>query len=175
MTMKNFCIAALCIMSVVFAAAVVGYLVFLIRVKSEKNAIKVKRHRKKNSIWWFCCWLIWVVVFLLDWSGAKHLGDEYNEINYKLLSIAGILLTILLVLNFFVWKYTYITSHRVYQPLNFGLSRNKKNIAYKISGNTLKLWFNDAIMPKEYTIIEDKEKLEQMLRDNYTLNKLSKE
>ncbi len=172
MTMKNFCIAALCIMSMVFAAAVVGYFVFCIRVKSEKNAVKVKRHLKKNTIWWFCCWLIWVVVFLLDWSGAKHLGDEYNEINYKLLSIAGILLTILLVLNFFVWKYTYITSQRVYQPLNFGLSRNKKNIMYKISGDILKLWFNNSIMPKEYTIIDDKEKLEQMLRDNYTLNKL---
>jgi heme/copper-type cytochrome/quinol oxidase subunit 2 len=175
MTMKNFCIAVLCVMSAVFVLTMAGYFIFCIRVKSEKNAIKVKRHRKKNSIWWFCCWLIWVVVFLLDWSGAKHLGDEYNELNYKLLSVAGGLLTILLVLNFFVWKYSYVTSQRVYQPLSFGLAYNKKKIMYKISGDTLKLWFNDSIMPKEYTILEDKDKLEQMLKDNYKLNKIAKE
>ncbi|WP_295072998.1 hypothetical protein [Ruminococcus sp.] len=172
MTMKNFCIAALCIMSVVFVAAVVGYFVFCIRVKSEKHAIKIKRRLKKNCIWWFCCWLIWVVVFILDWSGAKILGDEYNEINYKLLSIAGGLLTILLVLNFFVCRYSYITSQRVYQPNSFGFARNKKKVTYIISGDSLKLWFNNAIMPKEYTIMGDKEKLEQMLKENYTKNKL---
>ena len=87
MTMKNFCIAALCIMSVVFVAAVVGYFVFCIRVKSEKNAIRIKRRLKKNCIWWFCCWLIWVVVFLLDWSGAKKVS--FVARNPQLVSAGG--------------------------------------------------------------------------------------
>lgn len=172
MTTKKLCIAALCIMSVIFVLAIVGYFIFRLRVKRESSAVRVKRLLPKNSIWWLCCWLIWVVSFLVYWRGAKLKSNEYDVFNFGTLSIAGILLTILLFLNFFVCKYSYITSQKVYQPNNFGLSRNKKKIMYKISGSTLKLWFNNAIMPKEYAIIEDGEKLEEILKENYKLNKL---
>ena len=172
MTVRTVCICILCIISVIFVLGIAGYFIFRMRVNKEKNAVRVKRHLKKNSLWWLCCWIAWLVIFILNWGGAKQMNDKYNIINFGLLFIAGMLLTILLMLDFFCCKYTYMTSQRVYHPDSIGLSRNKKKIMYKISGDTLKLWFNNAIMPKEYSIIEDKDKLEQMLRDNYKLNKL---
>ena len=132
-------------MSVIFVLGIAGYFIFRIRVNKEKNAVRVKRHLKKNSIWWLCCWIAWLVIFILNWGGAKQMNDKYNIINFGLLFIAGMLLTILLLLDFFCCKYAYVTSQRVYHPDNFGLSRNKKKIMYKISGDTLRLWFNNAI------------------------------
>ena len=90
---------------------------------------------------------------------------------YGLLFIALILLTILLLLDFFVGRYAYITSQRVYFPDNFGLARQKKKIMYKLSGETLNLWFSNGIMPKKFTVIEKHDELVKLLKDNYTLNK----
>ena len=42
---------------------------------------------------------------------------------------------------------------------------------YKVSGETLSLWFNNSIMPKKFTIIEKHDELVKLLKDNYKLNK----
>ena len=99
------------------------------------------------------------------------MNDNYHMICYGLLLLALLLLTILLLLDFFIGKYAYITSQRVYFPDNFGLARQKKKIMYKVSGETLSLWFNNSIMPKKFTIIEKHDELVKLLKDNYKLNK----
>ncbi|WP_294413124.1 hypothetical protein [uncultured Ruminococcus sp.] len=168
---KIFAICVLSIMGVVFVFGIAGYFIFLSRVKTKKTAIKLKRHLKKNAAWWACCWAAWLVVGFLEWNGARKMNDNYHMMCYGLLLLALLLLTILLLLDFFIGKYAYITSQRVYFPDNFGLARQKKKIMYKVSGETLSLWFNNSIMPKKFTIIEKHDELVKLLKDNYKLNK----
>ncbi|MCR5601218.1 MAG: hypothetical protein K6G33_10825 [Ruminococcus sp.] len=167
-------IVSICVLSIigaVFVFGIIGYFIFLRRIKEKKTAIKLKRRLKKNAVWWTCCWTVWLVVGFLEWNGARAMNDRYHMINYGLLFIGLILITILLALDFFIGKFAYITSQRVYFPDNFGLARKKKKVMYKVSGDTLKLWFNNAIMPKEFTIIEKNDELVKLLKDNYKLNK----
>ena len=168
---KIFAICVLIIMSAVFVFGIAGYFIFLSRVKTKKTAIKLKRQLKKSAAWWACCWAAWLVIGFLEWNGARRMNDNYHMVCYGLLFIALILLTILLLLDFFIGKYAYITSQRVYFPDNFGLARQKKKIMYKLSGETLNLWFNNGIMPKKFTVIEKHDELVKLLKDNYTLNK----
>ena len=107
----------------------------------------------------------------LNWNGARRMNDTYHMQCYGFLFLAGIILTIILVLDFTVGKYAYVTSQRVYFPDNFGLARQKKNVSYQLSGSTLSLWFNNGIMPKKFTVIEKKEELAKLLKDNYKLNR----
>ena len=168
---KIFAICVLSIMGAVFVFGIAGYFIFLSRVKTKKTAIKLKRQLKKNASWWACCWAAWLIVGFLEWNGARRMNDNYHMICYGLLLLALLLLTILLLLDFFIGKYAYITSQRVYFPDNFGLARQKKKIMYKVSGETLSLWFNNSIMPKKFTIIEKHDELVKLLKDNYKLNK----
>ena len=170
-TMRTVSICVLSLMCAVFIFGIIGYFIFLRRIKSKKTAIKIKRRLGKNAVWWSCCWVAWLVVGFLEWTGARAMKDRYHMINFGLLLIALIILTVLLLLDFFIGKYAYITSQRVYFPDNFGLARQKKKVMYKISGDTLKLWFNNAIMPKEFTIIEKEDELKKLMKDNYKLNK----
>ena len=170
-TMRTVSICVLSLMCAVFIFGIIGYFIFLRRIKSKKTAIKIKRRLGKNAVWWSCGWVAWLVVGFLEWNGARAMKDRYHMINFGLLLIALIILTILLLLDFFIGKYAYITSQRVYFPDNFGLARQKKKVMYKISGDTLKLWFNNAIMPKEFTIIEKEDELKKLMKDNYKLNK----
>ena len=105
------------------------------------------------------------------WNAARIEHNDEQLVNFGLLFIAGVLLTILLLLDFFIGKYAYITSQRVYFPDNFGLARNKKRVMYKFNGSTLQLWFNNGIMPKEFSVPEKEEELRKLLKDNYKLNK----
>ena len=168
---KIFAICVLSIMSAVFVFGIAGYFIFLSRVKTKKTAIKLKRQLKKSAAWWACCWAAWLVIGFLEWNGARRMNDNYHMVCYGLLFIALILLTILLLLDFFIGKYAYIPSQRVYFPDNFGRARQKKKIMYKLSGETLNLWFNNGIMPKKFTVIEKHDELVKLLKDNYTLNK----
>lgn len=168
---KIFAICVLSIMGAVFVFGIVGYFIFLSRVKTKKTAIKLKRQLKKNVAWWACCWAAWLVIGFLEWNGARRMNDSYHMICYGLLLLALLLLTILLLLDFFIGKYAYITSQRVYFPDNFGLARQKKKIMYKLSGETLSLWFNNSIMPKKFTVVEKHDELAKLLKDNYKLNK----
>lgn len=170
-TMRNVSICALVLMSALFMFGIIGYFIFLNRVKTKKTAIKLKRKLMKNVKWWGCCWCVWIVIGVLEWNGAREMNDRYHMINFALLLIAFLILTLLLILDFTIGRYVFITSQRVYFPDNFGLARQKKNVMYKISGDTLRLWFNNAIMPKEFTIIEKEKELKKLLKDNYKLNK----
>ena len=170
---KIFAICVLSIMGVIFVFGIVGYFIFLSRVKTKKTAIKLKRQLKKSASWWACCWTVWLLACFLEWNGARQMKDNYHMVCYGLLLLALLLLTILLLLDFFIGKYAYITTQRVYFPDNFGLARQKKKILYRISGETLSHWFNNGIMPKKFTIVEKHDELVKLLKDNYTLNKLA--
>ena len=169
--LKVISICILCIVSLMFIAGITGYFVFKKRVSTKKTAIKLKRQRKKDALWWSCIWTVWLVVGVLEWNGARAMKDTYHMNCYGMLFIAGLILTAMLLLDLFFGKYAYITSQRVYFPDNFGLARQKKKIMYKVSGDTLKLWFNNGIMPKQFTIIEKNDELIKLLKDNYKLNK----
>lgn len=169
--LKIFSICVLCFMSALFIAAIIGYFVFRSRVTTKKTAIKLKRDRKKDALWWSCCWAAWLVIGFLEWNGARQMDDTYHMNCYGLLFLSGIILTILILLDFFIGKYAYITTQRVYFPDNFGLARQKKNVSYQLSGDTLSLWFNNGIMPKKFTVIEKKDELVKLLKDNYALNR----
>ena len=170
-TSRIISIVVLCVVCAVFVLGIIGFIIFKRRVSTKKTAIKIKRQLKKNATWWACCWAAWLVIGFLEWNGARRMNDNYHMVCYGLLFIALILLTILLLLDFFIGKYAYITSQRVYFPDNFGLARQKKKIMYKLSGETLNLWFNNGIMPKKFTVIEKHDELVKLLKDNYTLNK----
>ena len=146
--MRIISISALCIMSAVFIFGIIGYFIFRSRVKTKKTAVKLKRQLKKNAVWWSCCWAAWLLIGFMYWNAARIEHNDEQLVNFGLLFIAGVLLTILLLLDFFIGKYAYITSQRVYFPDNFGLARQKNKIMYKLSGETLNLWFNNGIMPK---------------------------
>lgn len=171
MTMRHVSICVLGLMGAVFVFGIIGYFIFLNRVKTKKTAIKLKRKLIKNAVWWGCCWCAWIVVGILEWNGARVMNDRYHMINFALLLIAFLILTLLIILDITIGKYAFITSQRVYFPDNFGLARHKKKVMYKISGETLQLWFNNSIMPKEFIIIEKNEELKKLLKDNYKLNK----
>ncbi|MBR0512356.1 MAG: hypothetical protein IJJ81_07290 [Ruminococcus sp.] len=169
---KIFAICVLSLMGVIFVAGIIGYFVFLSRVKTKKNAVKLKRHLRKNTMWWSCIGAVWLVIGFLEWNGARSMHDDYHMICYGLLLLALVLLAVLLLLDLFFGKYAYITSQRVYFPDHFGLARQKKKIMYKVSGQTLKLWFGKSLLPKEFTIVEKQDELIKLLKDNYKLNKL---
>ena len=173
-TLKTISICAVCIVSVIFIAEIIGYFIFRNRIKGKKTAVKLRRQRKKDAMWWSFVWAAWLVIGFLEWNGARQINDQYHIRCYGLLFIAGIILTILLVLDFTVGKYAYITTQRVYFPDNFGLARNKKNVTYSISGSTLSLWFNNGIMPKKFTVVEKHDELVTLLKENYTLNRNAK-
>lgn len=169
--MRIFSISLLCIMAAVFIFGIIGYFIFLSKVKTKKTAVKLKRHMKKNALWWSCCWIAWLLIGFMNWNGARVLHAKDRMINYGLIFGAGLILTIMLLLDFFIGKYAYITTQRVYFPDNFGFARKKSKIMYKLSGDTLRLWFGNGLMPKEFTVIEKREELEKLLKENYKLNK----
>lgn len=164
-------IVILCFVSTVFVFGIIGYFIFRSRVKTKKTAVKLKRQLKKNVVWWSCCWVAWLLIGFMYWNAARIEHNSEKLVNFSLMFIAGVLITILLLLDFFIGKFAYITSQRVYFPDNFGLARNKKNVMYKFNGNTLQLWFNNGIMPKEFSVPEKEEELRKLLKDNYKLNK----
>ena len=168
---KIFAICVLSIMGAVFIFGIAGYFIFLSRVKTKKTAIKLKRQLKKDSVWWACCLAALLLSVFLYWNGSRQKHDYYHMTCDGLFLLALLLLTILLLLDFFIGKYAYITTQRVYFPDNFGLARQKKKVMYKISGDTLSLWFNNGIMPKKFTIVEKHDELVKLLKDNYKLNK----
>lgn len=174
-TSRIISIVILCVVSAVFIFGIIGYFIFRSRVSSKKTAIKIKRQLKKNATWWAFCWAAWLVIGFLYWNAARAAQAHEKMTDYAILFAAGILITILLLLDFFIGKYAYITSQRVYFPDNFGLARQKKKIMYKLTGSTLKLWFNNGIMPKVFDVVEKREELEKLLRDNYKINKVSKD
>ena len=174
-TSRIISIVILCAVGAVFVFGIIGFFIFRSRVSTKKTAIKIKRQLKKNAAWWACCWAAWLVIGFLYWNSARIAHDTERVTNFALLFAAGILITILLLLDFFIGKYAYITSQRVYFPDNFGLARQKKKIMYKLTGSTLKLWFNNGIMPKVFDVVEKREELEKLLRDNYKINKVSKD
>ena len=175
MTTRTVAICALCFMSALFVFGIAGYFIFLSRIKTKKTAIKLKRQMKKNAMWWAFCWAAWLVIFFLRWNAARTLGKKDYMTDYGLLFLAGLILTVLLLLDYFIGKYAYITSQRVYFPDNFGLARQKKNVMYKLTGDRLRLWFNNGVMPKEFEVVEKQEELAKLLRDNYKLNKVIKD
>ena len=168
---KIITICILCLMILILILDIVGFIIFRRRVANKKTAVKLKRDRKKDLLWWGCCWAAWLVSGFLNWNGARRMNDTYHMQCYGFLFLAGIILTIILVLDFTVGKYAYVTSQRVYFPDNFGLARQKKNVSYQLSGSTLSLWFNNGIMPKKFTVIEKHEELAKLLKDNYKLNR----
>ena len=174
-TSRIISIVVLCVVCAVFVLGIIGFIIFKRRVSTKKTAIKIKRQLKKNATWWACCWAAWLVIGLLSWNNARLTHNAEKVTNYALLFAAGILITILLLLDFTVGKYAYITSQRVYFPDNFGLARQKKNIMYRITGDRLKLWFGNALMPKEFEVIEKHEELKKLLKDYYKINKVTKD
>ena len=159
------------IMSTLFIFGVIGYFVFRSRVRSKKTAVKLKRHLKKNAMWWGLLWAAWMVIFFMRWNTARIVKNEYYLKNYEYIIAAGLILTAMLLLDLFFGKYAYITSQRVYFPDSFGFARHKKKVMYRLTGKNLKLWFNNGIIPKEFSVVEKHEELEKLLRDNYKLNK----
>ena len=125
---KIITICILCLMILILILDIVGFFIFRRRVANKKTAVKLKRDRKKDLLWWGCCWAAWMVSGFLNWNGARRMNDTYHMQCYGFLFLAGIILTIILVLDFTVGKYAYVTSQRVYFPDNFGLARQK---AYK--------------------------------------------
>ena len=175
MKTRYIAIGAVCLMCVLFVSGIVGYFIFMRRVKTKKTAIRLKRQLKKNAVWWACIWAAWLVIIFLRWDAARTLPDAKDYMtNMGLFLIAGLILTVLLILDFFIGRYAYITSQRVYFPDNFGLARSKKNVMYKLTGDRLRLWFNNGVMPKEFEVVEKQEVLEKLLRDNYKLNKMER-
>lgn len=169
--LKIISICVLCIVSVISLWGVAGFFVFKNRASSKKTAIKLKRRRKKDILWWSCIWAVWILVGFLEWNGARKMNDTYHMNCYGLLFVAGLILTIVVTLDFTVGRFAYITTQRVYLPDRFGFAKHKKKVTYSISGNTLNLWFNNGIMPKQFEITEKKEQLEKLLKDNYTRNR----
>ena len=169
--LKIISICVLCIVSVISLWGVAGFFVFKNRASSKKTAIKLKRRRKKDILWWSCIWAVWILVGFLEWNGARKMNDTYHMNCYGLLFVAGLILTIVVALDFIVGRFAYITTQRVYLPDRFGFAKPKKKVTYSVSGNTLNLWFNNGIMPKQFEIIEKKEQLEKLLKDNYTRNR----
>lgn len=169
--LKLISIAAICITALIFIGEVAGYFIFRKRVKGKKTAVKLLRQRKKDIMWWSFVWAAWLLIGFLEWNGARQMNDRYHMRYLGLLFIAGMIITILLLLDFTVGKYAYITTQRVYFPDNFGLARNKKKVSYSISGSTLSLWFNNSIMPKKFTITEKHDELAALLKENYKLNR----
>lgn len=169
--LKIISICVLCIISVISLWGVAGFFVFKNRTSSKKTTIKLKRRRKKDILWWSCIWAVWILVGFLEWNGARKMNDTYHMNCYGLLFVAGLILTIVVALDFIVGRFAYITTQRVYLPDRFGFAKPKKKVTYSVSGNTLNLWFNNGIMPKQFEIIEKKEQLEKLLKDNYTRNR----
>lgn len=170
--MKAITISALCLAAAFLVWLVIGYFISMKRVAAEKSCVKVKRLMHKNSMWWVCCAVGWIVAGFMLRSSAKIRGEEFFVDLYTALIICGLVGCFMFLLNTLVWKHIYISPERIFQPDNMGFAKKASKVRYRIQGDTLQLWFRNTFEPAQYRIIEKRDELETILRENYTLNKI---
>lgn len=169
--MKYISIGALCLAAAFLIWLVIGYFISMKKVAAEKSCIKVKRKLNKNAPWWACCAAGWIVAGAILRSSAKIRGEDFFAELYTVLIICGLVGGIMFLLRALVWKHIYIAPDKIIQPDNMGFAKKASKVRYKVQGDTLQLWFRDSFEPAQFSIIEKRDELAEMLEKSYTKHK----
>lgn len=158
----------------------------------ETDKVKVGRNLKPAYIWiiYSVLWIIIAGMYIYDdtekistinsgyYDNVNRPQDqtveEHRELMLKkptghrfayiFLGIIWLFMGIMRVDEVIFGRYTYITKNGVYYPGGHSLP---DTIRYRINDSTLELYFKKRKSPNKYTIIEDREHLEDILSKSY--------
>ncbi len=167
--MKVLSIIILSIMAIIFVLYFCDYFVYLKRVKYAENKVKLKGTNYKTSILWCALSIGWILISSSRYKEARICGDRNEaEWNLVVLIVWSICLFCYLFRLLFV-RYIYLTDNSVIEFGNLKKMCQKSNYKYLISenGEILELYYKNNDIPLRYKIIEDKERLALILKENY--------
>jgi heme/copper-type cytochrome/quinol oxidase subunit 2 len=181
---------AVCMVLIIFT--IIFTIKYRIDQNKETDKVKVGRNLKPAYIWIICSvlWIIIAGMYIYDdtekisvinsgyYDDVKRPQDqsveEHRELMLKkptthryayiFLGIIWLFMGIMRVDEVIFGRYAYITKNGVYFPGGHCLPDTMR---YRINDSTLELYYKKRKSPNKYTIIEDREHLEDILSKSY--------
>ncbi len=167
--MNIFSIIALVIMAFLSALNFYMFVIFKKRVKAAENKVRLRVGSFKTEIIWYILSAVWILLSISRYRTACEYGDKSEaEFNMLLIILWSTALLDYLFRLIFV-RHIYISENEVIVCNNLKKTCRKTNYRYRIADNEdiLELYYKKNSVPVKYRIIEDKERLMQILKENY--------